>query len=147
MTHTRSCDGDAVCYCYTLPVIPTQPGATLPVPTGWQGGKARQRGSAMTVWCVTVLECVRAPTAKRLLLQLLVLIRIHGARYNATQQPNLTSTPHHHHHGLTPSLADLSYYYSHSCEPRSPRLCGAAEYWVNVEEASAKMEFFVLWEM
>lgn len=37
MTHTRSCDGDAVCYCCTLPVIPTQPGATLPVPTGWQG--------------------------------------------------------------------------------------------------------------
>lgn len=27
-----------VCYCCTLPVIPTQPGATLPVPTGWQGG-------------------------------------------------------------------------------------------------------------
>lgn len=47
---SASCDGDAVCYCCTLlPVIPTQPGATLPVPTGWQGGKARQRGSAMTV--------------------------------------------------------------------------------------------------
>lgn len=100
----------------------------------------------MTVWCVSVLECVRAPTAKRLLLQLLLLIRIHGARYNATQQPNLTSTPHHHHHGLTPSLADLSYYYSHSCEPRSPRLCGAGEYWVKSRKRAPRWSFF-LWEM
>lgn len=96
----------------------------------------------MTVWCVSVLECVRAPTAKRLLLQLLVLIRIHGCSIQcySTAQPNLHSPSSSSWVNPIISRSLLLLFpllrTTFTATLRSGRMLG------KIEQASAKMEYF-----